>query len=99
MPTTIINVQAVEETISKANEQITSQEESLNEIDRIINSMEGSWESEAQRAYADSFRTSKQRIESFNESLRTELKTMQGFVDECLSADELTARELRRISW
>lgn len=99
MPATIINVQAVEETISKATEQIVSQEESLNEIDRIINSMEGSWESEAQRAFADSFRTSKQRIDSFNESLRTELKTMQGFIDETLSADELTARELRRISW
>ena len=99
MPATIINVQAVEESITKAEERIALQEEALNDIDRIINSMEASWESESQRAYADSFRVSKQRIETFNESLRGELQKMQGFLDETLTADELTARELRSISW
>ncbi len=99
MPATVINVQTVEENVSKAMEYITSQEESLAEIDRIVNSMEASWESEAQRAYADSFRASKQRIEAFNETLRGEIQKIQGFVDETLTADELTARELRSISW
>lgn len=99
MAATVINVQAVEESISKAEEQIKSQENSLNEIDRIVNSMEASWESEAQRAYADSFRVSKQRIETFNETLRGDLGNMRRFLEETLSADELTALELRSISW
>lgn len=99
MAATIINVQAVEESIRKAEEQILHQEDALNEIDRIINSMEASWESESQRSFAESFRVSKQKIETFSETFKGELGSMKTFLDETLSADELTARELRSISW
>lgn len=99
MSATVINVQAAGESIRKAEEQLALQEEALKEIDLIINSMEASWESESQRAFADSFRVSKQRIQTFNETLRDELGSMKTFLDETLSADELTARELRSISW
>lgn len=99
MAATVINIPAAESGIRKAEEEIAHQEEALREIDLIINSMEASWESESQRAFADSFRVSKQRIQTFNGTLKDELGSMKTFLEETLSADELTARELRSISW
>ena len=99
MPTTVINVSTVEEITSKVIKQIQAQEDSLNNIDRIINSMEGVWESESQKVYAEKFRQTKARIQNFNESINESLNDMRTFVDDCVSVDEQTARELRNISW
>ena len=99
MPTTIININAVEESTARARKQIESQENALNEIDRIVNSMEGVWESEAQKVYADRFRDAKTRIHNFNESLNQSLENMKTFVSDCIMTDEQTARELRNVSW
>lgn len=99
MPTTIININAVEDSTARAKRQITAQEDALNNIDRIINSMEGAWESEAQKVYTDRFRDTRQRIQRFNESVNASLDNMRNFVNDCVSADELTAREIRRVNW
>ena len=99
MPTTIISVSAVEESTARALRLVSEQQDSLSAIDRIINSMEDAWESEAQRAYAESFRATKERIENFNQSVIQSVENMRSFVDECVSADELTAREIRGVTW
>ncbi len=99
MPATVINVNAVEESITKALRYVSEQEEALSAIDRIVNTMEDAWDSEAQKAYAESFRTSREKIERFNESVNQSLRTMSNFVTDCVEADELTAREIRGVSW
>ena len=99
MPTTVINVNAVEESTSRALRYVSEQKDALNNIDRIVNTMEDAWDSEAQRAYVESFRSSKDKIESFNESVKQSVNNMRDFVDDCVSADELTAREIRNVSW
>lgn len=99
MPATIINIKAVEDSTERVLKQISEQESALSEIDRIVNSMEGVWQSGAQEVYADSFRQVKQRIEDFNRSMNESVENMRGFVDECISVDELTAREIRNVSW
>lgn len=99
MPATVINVSAVDESTSRALRLVSEQQDSLSAIDRIINSMEDAWESEAQRAYAESFRATKERIENFNQSVIQSVENMRSFVDECVSADELTAREIRGVTW
>lgn len=99
MPTTVINIDAVEESTAKAMKQIETQKTALNEIDRIVNSMEGVWESKSQKVYADKFRELKTRIENFNTSLNDSLESMRSFVSDCVLADEQTARELRGVSW
>lgn len=99
MPTTIINVDAVNDSTARAIKQIEIQKNSLDEIDRIVNSMEGVWESEAQKVYTDKFREFKAKIQNFNESIDESLKDMDDFVSECVRVDEQTARELRNITW
>ena len=99
MAATVINVNAVEESTSRALKYVAQQEETLKSIDSIINNMEDAWESPAQRAYAESFRTSKARIEQFNESVKQSITTMQEFVNACVSDDELTAREILSVTW
>lgn len=99
MPATIINVNAVEESTSRALRFVSDQEEALNAIDRVVNNMEDAWESDSQRAYTESFRISKERIMNFNESVRQSLNNMKSFVTDCVSADELTAREISSVIW
>ncbi len=99
MPTTIINVNAVEESTARALKQVQAQEDALNNIERVINSMEGVWESESQKVYTDKFREAKTRIQKFNTSINESLENMRNFVNECVLADEQTARELRNVSW
>ena len=99
MPATIINVNAVEESTARALRYVSEQEEALDAIDRVINTMEDAWESEAQVAYAESFRTARERIERFNESVNESLQNMRNFVTDCVNADELTAREIRSVMW
>ena len=99
MPATIINVNAVEESTARALRSVSEQEDALNEIDRTVHTMEDAWESDAQRAYAESFRTSRDQIQRFNESVRQSLNNMRNFVTDCVNADELTAKEIRGVSW
>ena len=94
MAATIINVNAVEESTSRALNYVN-----LESINRIVNTMEDAWDSDAQKAYADSFRRSRERIERFNESVTQSVNNMRNFVTDCVSADELTAREILGVSW
>ena len=99
MPTTVINVNAVEESTSRALRYVSEQKDALNNIDRIVNTMEDAWDSEAQRAYAQSFRNSRERIERFSLSVTQSVNNMRSFVNDCVSADELTAMEIRAVAW
>lgn len=99
MAATIINVNAVEESTSRALNYVKEQEDALESINRIVNTMEDAWDSDAQKAYADSFRRSRERIERFNESVTQSVNNMRNFVTDCVSADELTAREILGVSW
>ena len=99
MPATVINVSAVEESTARALRLVAEQEEALSAIDRIVNNMEDAWDSDSQRAYTESFRRSKERIERFNESVNQSLEDMKSFVTECVDIDELTARELLGVNW
>ncbi|MBQ2617319.1 MAG: WXG100 family type VII secretion target [Synergistaceae bacterium] len=99
MPATVINVSAVEESTARALRFVSEQQDSLNAIDRIINNMEDAWDSDSQKAYAESFRTSREKIENFNRSVNQSIENMRSFVTDCIDADELTAREIRGVSW
>ncbi|MBR0035855.1 MAG: hypothetical protein IJP54_09280 [Synergistaceae bacterium] len=99
MPATIINVSAVEESTAQALKFVSEQQDSLNRIDNIVNNMEDAWASDSQKSYVESFRTSRERIEKFNNSVVQSIESMRSFVTECVSADELTAREIRGVSW
>ena len=99
MPSTVINVSAIEESTARALRLVSEQQDTLNAIDRIVNNMEDAWESDSQRAYVESFRTSRERIEHFNESVTQSIENMRSFVTECVNADELTAREILSVNW
>ena len=99
MAATIINVTAVEESTARALRLVAEQQEALNAIDSIVNNMEDAWESEAQKAYAESFRASREKIERFTESVNQSVESMRSFVTDCVNADELTARELLGVNW
>lgn len=99
MAATIINVNAVEEATSKAMRLVGEQEDALRQIEQVVANMQSAWESEAQQAYAESFRESKSEIESFNESVTQSLDGMRNFVTECVRVDDETARALRNVSW
>ena len=99
MAATIINVNAVEESTARALRYVNDQQDALAQIDRVVNTMEDAWESDAQKAFAESFRRSKDDIERFNESVNESLNNMRNFVTECVSIDELVAREIRNVSW
>ena len=99
MATTTINVPAIRTGIFNATTKLGQQEASLRAIDRTINSMNGVWESEDQRVYAEQFQTTRAKIENFNQSVRESLKTMSQYVDDCVALDDQTARNLRNVSW
>ena len=99
MAATIINVNAVEDGTTRALNYVKEQEDTLESINRIVNTMEDAWDSEAQKAYADSFRQSREKIQRFNESVTQSVNNMRNFVADCVSADELTAREILGVSW
>ena len=96
MAATIINVNAVEESTARALRYVNDQQDALAQIDRVVNTMEDAWESDSQRAFAESFRQSKSNIERFNESVN---EALNDFVTECVNIDELVAREIRNVSW
>ena len=99
MPTTVINVSAVEESTKRALDYVSEQQEMLEAINRVVANMEDAWDSDAQRAYTESFRRSKERIDRFNETVSDSLNNMRAFVGDCVSADELTAREILSVVW
>ena len=99
MAATRINVQAITDRINNANKQLSDQETTLGDIDKTINTMEGVWEAEDQRVYAERFRSRKQKIDNFNRSVAESLKAIQTYVDDCVSADDQTGRDLRNVSW
>ena len=99
LPATIINVSAVEESTARALDFVSEQQDTISAIDRIVSSMEDAWDSEAQRAYAQSFRNSRERIERFSLSVTQSVNNMRSFVNDCVSADELTAMEIRAVAW
>ena len=99
MPSTVINVSAIEESTARALRLVSEQQDTLNAIDRIVYNMEDAWESDSQRAFVESFRTSRERIEHFNESVTQSIENMRSFVTECVNADELTAREILSVNW
>lgn len=99
MAATIINVNAVEESTARALRLVNDQQDALAQIDRVVNTMEDAWESDAQKAFAESFRRSRDDIERFNESVNESLNDMRNFVTECVNIDELVAREIRNVSW
>ncbi|MBR1418040.1 MAG: hypothetical protein IJ576_03640 [Synergistaceae bacterium] len=99
MAATKINVHNVTDSINNANKQIAEQERALSNIEKNINSMQGVWEAEDQKAYAERFKVRKQKIDDFNIALSEYLKAMQKYVDDCAAADEQTGRDLSGISW
>ena len=99
MAATVINVSAVEESTARALRFVSEQQDSLNAIDRVINNMGNAWESEAQKAFAESFRTTREKIDTFSRSVTQSVENMKTFVSECVNADELTAREIRGVNW
>ena len=99
MIATVINVMAVQEGISRALREIAGQEDTLSRMDNVVNSMEGVWESDAQKEYAESFRRTKQNITGFNTNMKQTLQKLGGFVSECVNVDNQTARELRSVNW
>ena len=99
MAATIINVNAVEESTARALRYVNDQQDALAQIDRVVNTMEDAWDSDAQKAFAESFRRSRDEIERFNESVNESLNDMRNFVTECVNIDELVAREIRNVSW
>lgn len=99
MAATHINISNVKENINNASKQIVEQEQALSDIENNINSMQGVWEAEDQKVYAERFRARKRKINDFNSSLSEYLKSMQKYVDDCAAADEQTGRDLRGVSW
>ena len=99
MEPTIINVQAITDSINSANNQIAAQEAALGEIDSTVNSMSGVWEAEDQRVYAEQFQATKKKIEDFNQAVMESLKTMQQFVNDCVAVDDKTGQDLRNVTW
>ena len=99
MATTTINVSTVMESINNANNNISNQEASLGNIDKTVNAMNGVWEAEDQRAYAEQFQNTKRKIENFNNSVKESLRNMQNYVNDCVSADEQTGQDIRNVSW
>ena len=99
MATTVINVQAVTDSINNAIKMLSEQQEALGQINNTINSMNGVWEAEDQRVYSEQFQNTKNKIETFNKSVHDTLQTMQTYVNDCVAADEQTARDIRNISW
>jgi uncharacterized protein YukE len=99
MATTMINVQAVTDSINDAIKMLSEQEEALGKINNTVDSMNGVWEAEDQRVYSEQFQNTKNKIETFNNSVKDTLQAMQTYVNDCVVADEQTARDLRNISW
>ena len=99
MAITMINVQAVRDKLEKSQKELTQQQSSLDKINNVINSMSGIWESEDQRVYAEQFQATKRKIESFNSYINESLTAIDNFVNDCVTADAQTGRELRNVHW
>ncbi|MBQ7578040.1 MAG: hypothetical protein IJT21_07245 [Synergistaceae bacterium] len=99
MAATIINVQAIQDSINSANRYIDEQNASLSDINNTINSMTGVWEAEDQKMYAEQFNSTQKRIETFNQGVKESLDAMKKYVDDCVAIDSQTARDLNNVSW
>lgn len=99
MAATIINVQAIQDSINSANRYIDEQNASLSDINNTINSMTGVWEAEDQKMYAEQFNSTQKRIETFNQGVKESLDAIKKYVDDCVAIDSQTARDLNNVSW
>ena len=98
MAANVINVQAVLDNISRAKKYIDEQNASLSDINKTINTMSGIWEAEDQKVYAEQFQSTQKKIETFNNGIVESLDAMKKYVDDCVSIDAQTGRDLRNVS-
>lgn len=99
MAATMINVAVVTEIIAKARRHIADQRASLSDIEGMINTMQGIWDAEEQRICANRFAESKKKFDAFNDGMIATIDKLQTYINDCVDADGLSARDLRTISW
>jgi len=99
MAATTINVQAIQDSINNANRYLDDQNASIADISNTINSMNGVWEAEDQKVYAEQFKSTQKRIETFNRGVQESLNAMKKYVEDCVAIDLQTARDLGNVSW
>ena len=83
MAATIINVNAVEDGTTRALNYVKEQEDTLESINRIVNTMEDAWDSEAQKAYADSCRYSRNPAMRITERRKKSICLMFSAIISC----------------
>ena len=98
MSATTVNVPNVRESVNSSLKEISRQEDALKKISDEINFMDSAWDSDAQRAYTNKFRTMKTEMDKFNQSKKEYLWMMQAFVDDCVSTDSTVAGSFKGIS-
>ena len=99
MRATTVHVSNTSDSVSNAMRELTRQETALGKISNEIDFMDGAWDSEAQREYTNKFRTIKAEMDTFNQSTKEYLRTMQTFTDECVSTDLSVAAMINGISF
>ena len=99
MPATLIEVETVKAGIASARKELSQQEDYLKKISDEIDFMEDAWDSEAQRAYTDQFRSTKLEMDKFTQSVKDHLQEMERYVDDCVSVDSTVARKLNNVTW
>lgn len=96
---TIINVSSATDAITNSKRRIEEQRITLEDINTVVSSMEGVWDAEDQRVYAERFRERKKALDEFNNSITASLDKMQTYIQDCVNADDSIASSLMGISW
>lgn len=99
MAATMINVTVVTECIAKARRHIADQRASLSDIESALNTMQGIWDAEEQYICAKRFAESKKKFDAFNDGMSATIEKLHAYINDCVYADGLSARDLRAISW
>ena len=99
MAVTVVNVSETTRHIDNTLKELDAQDNAMKRVENEVLSMREVWDSDAEKAYEEQFRPSKEKADAFSGTMRSYLHAMQTFVNDCAAADAAIHDALRRISW
>lgn len=99
MAVTVVDVAETTRHVTNTLKEIATQDDAMKRIEEEVLSMREVWDSDAEKAYEEQFRPSKEKADGFNETMRSYLNGMQSFVDDCAATDASIRDTLNSVSW
>lgn len=99
MAVTVVDVSETTRHIDNTLKELDVQDDAMKRVENEVLSMREVWDSDAEKAFEEEFRPSKERADAFSGTMRSYLHSMQTFAGDCAAVDAAIHDVLRGINW